>query len=75
MVATQSVNRKTLLSNDVLVVLDIIDETLKPASPKKVFVLIIRECQLLFVEAGQYTFLKINIYYCAGKVRSFITKQ
>jgi len=75
MVATQSVNRKIFFSNDVLVVLDIIDEALKTRLVEEGLCVDNKECQLRFMEARLYTFLKINIYYYASKVQSFITRQ
>jgi len=76
MVATQSVKRKNLLSNDVLVVLDIIDEALKTCLVKEGFFCVDNKgMPATFYGSGTIYFLKINIYYCACKVRRFITKQ
>lgn len=59
MTAIQEVTRKKRNSNDISLVKDIIDEALKTSLIIQVFGLRIMRPD---------TFLKINIYYCAGKV-------
>jgi len=62
MAATQEVTRKKRFSNDIFLAKDIINEALKTSLIIQVFALRIMRSD---------TFLKINIYYGASKVRTF----
>jgi hypothetical protein len=68
MAATQRVNCKKRFSNDLLPVRCIIDEAFKSGVIIQVFALRITECHLPVMETAPGTLLKINIYYCPGKV-------